>query len=111
MRAVMWQKGQSGNPSGRKAEYFEMQRMCREASPAAAQRLIEMAYLDVVDENGNLAPLPVTADRRIVSWAVGWFGQIVALLFPLYNRRRSSHHKRQGDHRSSSRSFVSKFSA
>jgi len=57
-------------PSGLKAEYFEMQRMCREASPAAAQRLIEMAYLNAIDEDGKLAPLPINADRRIVSWAV-----------------------------------------
>jgi hypothetical protein len=70
MRAKMWQKGQSGNPGGKRPEYFEMQRIAREASPAAAKRLVEMAYLDAIDEDGNLAPLPINADRRIVSWAV-----------------------------------------
>jgi hypothetical protein len=30
-----------------------MQRMCREASPAAAQRLIEMAYLNAIGEDGT----------------------------------------------------------
>jgi hypothetical protein len=70
MRERMWQKGQSGNPGGKRGEYYEMQRMCREASPAAAERLIEMAYLNAIDETGRLAPLPINADRRIVSWAV-----------------------------------------
>jgi len=70
LAANVWKKGQSGNPKGKQAEYYEMQRIAREASPAAAKRLVEMAYLDAIDEDGNLAPLPINADRRIVSWAV-----------------------------------------
>jgi hypothetical protein len=37
-----WQPGQSGNPSGKGALFQESQRLCREHSPRAARRLIEL---------------------------------------------------------------------
>lgn len=35
--------GESGNPTGRNGHYGEVQRLCREAGPAVAKRLIEIA--------------------------------------------------------------------
>jgi hypothetical protein len=37
-----FQPGQSGNPSGKGGLYHEAQRICREASPAAARRMVEL---------------------------------------------------------------------
>ena len=37
-----FQPGQSGNPSGKGGLYHEAQRICREASPAAALRIVEL---------------------------------------------------------------------
>ena len=37
-----FQPGQSGNPSGKGGLYLEAQRICREASPAAARRMVEL---------------------------------------------------------------------
>jgi len=34
--------GQSGNPSGKGGHYQEVQRICRQASPAAARRIVEL---------------------------------------------------------------------
>lgn len=42
MRQVMWQKGQSGNPSGRGGLWQECQRIARENSPEAMRRLVEL---------------------------------------------------------------------
>ncbi len=44
-----FQRGQSGNPSGHSGRYGEVVRMCREAGPAVAQRLIAIA-LDPEEE-------------------------------------------------------------
>ena len=38
----MWQPGQSGNPGGKTGEFVEAQRICRKASPAAAQTLVDL---------------------------------------------------------------------
>ena len=38
-----FRRGQSGNPSGHSGRYGEVVRLCREAGPAVAQRLIELA--------------------------------------------------------------------
>ncbi len=38
-----FQPGESGNPTGRNGHYGEVQRLCREAGPAVAKRLIEIA--------------------------------------------------------------------
>ena len=37
-----FQPGRSGNPSGKGGLYHEAQRICREASPAAALRMVEL---------------------------------------------------------------------
>ena len=62
LRARQWAPGESGNPGGRGGLYHEVQRLAREASPSAVQRLIELAQLDRVDEEGKL--LPLTSDGR-----------------------------------------------
>jgi hypothetical protein len=69
LRARQWAPGQSGNPSGKGGLYHEMQRLAREASPGAVQRLIELAQLDRRDEEGKLLPLTSDADPRIVLMA------------------------------------------
>lgn len=40
--AVPWQKGQSGNPSGRGGKFLEAQSIAREASPKAARTMVEL---------------------------------------------------------------------
>ena len=66
LRARQWAPGESGNPSGRGGLYHEVQRLAREASPGAVQRLIELAQIDRVDEEGKLLPLTSDADHRVV---------------------------------------------
>src|SRR6478672_13779709 len=39
---VPFQKGKSGNPGGRTKQFAQCQRLCREDSPEAARRLIEL---------------------------------------------------------------------
>src|ERR1700720_3815100 len=39
---VPFPKGKSGNPGGRTKQFAQYQRLCREASPEAARRLIEL---------------------------------------------------------------------
>src|SRR5258708_15516647 len=39
---VPFPKGKSGNPGGRAKQFAQCQRLCREASPDAARRLIEL---------------------------------------------------------------------
>src|SRR5258707_11052977 len=39
---VPFQKGKSGNPGGATKQFAQCQRLCREASPDAARRLIEL---------------------------------------------------------------------
>src|SRR6266404_809242 len=39
---VPFPKGKSGNPGGRSKKFAQCQRLCREASPDAARRLIEL---------------------------------------------------------------------
>jgi hypothetical protein len=39
---VPFPKGKSGNPGGRTKQFAQCQRLCREASPDAARRLIEL---------------------------------------------------------------------
>jgi hypothetical protein len=44
LAAHSWRPGQSGNPGGRTVEFADCQRLCREASAAAARRLIELMH-------------------------------------------------------------------
>jgi hypothetical protein len=37
-----WKPGQSGNPTGRTAAYGEAMRICREASPEAARKMVAL---------------------------------------------------------------------
>src|ERR1700719_4129918 len=39
---VPYKKGQTGNPGGKTKQFAQCQRLCREASPDAARRLIEL---------------------------------------------------------------------
>jgi hypothetical protein len=41
-----FQPGQSGNPSGKGGLFHEAQRICREASPQAARRMVELMNSD-----------------------------------------------------------------
>jgi hypothetical protein len=41
---VPFPKGKSGNPGGRTKQFAQCQRLCREASPEAARRLIELMH-------------------------------------------------------------------
>ena len=44
LAAHTWPPGRSGNPGGRTPQYAECQSLCRDASPDAARRLIELMY-------------------------------------------------------------------
>jgi hypothetical protein len=69
-----WQPGQSGNPSGRGGLYRDVRRLCRDASPAAVKRMIQIAEIGAedLDENGNPKPLSQRADIRAVEYACNW---------------------------------------
>ena len=41
---VPYKKGQTGNPGGKTKLFAQVQRICREASPEAARRLIELMH-------------------------------------------------------------------
>jgi hypothetical protein len=61
-----WRPGQSGNPSGHSGEYGEAMPLARQAAPHAVRRLIELAEIDQIDDQGNLTALSTEADRRVV---------------------------------------------
>lgn len=67
----LWKPGQSGNPGGKGGLYKETQRLAREISPRAMQRLIKMAELEVIDETGQLAEISKNSDPRVVAAAAG----------------------------------------
>jgi hypothetical protein len=71
LAANRWRPGQSGNPSGHSGEYGEAMRLARQAAPRAMLRLMELAALDRIDEQGNLIPLHQLpeADPRVVAVA------------------------------------------
>jgi hypothetical protein len=71
LAANRWRPGQSGNPSGHSGEYGEAMRLARQAAPRAILRLMELAALDRIDEQGNLIPLHQLpeADPRVVAVA------------------------------------------
>jgi hypothetical protein len=52
--ARIWRPGQSGNPGGKGGRFQEVQRICREASPDAARKLVAL-----IDDE----------DARIAGWA------------------------------------------
>ena len=64
MEARKWKPGQTGNPGGRSDDFFKAQQLCRKASPAAAQTLVDM--LD--DPDGRLRGY---AADKIREWAWG----------------------------------------
>ena len=61
-----FQPGESGNPGGVAGRYQEVVRMCREAGPAVAARLIEIA-LDRSEE----ARVNVVAGQEVLTRAFG----------------------------------------
>jgi hypothetical protein len=67
LAANRWRPGQSGNPLGHSGAYGEAMRLARQAAPNAVQRLIELAEIDQVDDQGNLLPLSKNADPRVVA--------------------------------------------
>jgi hypothetical protein len=71
LAANRWRPGQSGNPSGHSGEYGEAMKLARQAAPGAVRRLIELAELDQLDNQGILIPLKdlPEADRRVVTVA------------------------------------------
>ena len=46
MNPHRWKPGQSGNPSGRSKMYGEAMRICREASPEAAHKMVALMSSD-----------------------------------------------------------------
>jgi len=42
MEARKWKPGQSGNPTGKSGQYLECMRICREASPEAARKMVAL---------------------------------------------------------------------
>ena len=71
LAANRWRPGQSGNPSGHSGEYGEAMRLARQAAFRAVLRLMELAALDRIDEQGNLIPLHQLpeSDPRVVAVA------------------------------------------
>src|SRR5580704_14561730 len=69
LAANRWRPGQSGNPSGHSGEYGEAMRLARQAAPRAILRLMELAALDRIDEQGNLIPLHQLPepDHRVIA--------------------------------------------
>jgi hypothetical protein len=61
LAAHSWRPGQSGNPGGRTPEFVDCQRLCREASPEAARRLIGLMYSE--DERIALMAADKVLDR------------------------------------------------
>ena len=62
-RLTPWQKGQRGNPSGKSGAYLECQRICREASPRAAARLVEL--MEDSDTRVGLMAAQAVMDRGV----------------------------------------------
>jgi hypothetical protein len=71
LAANRWRPGQSGNLSGHSGLYGEAMKLAQQAAPWAVRRLIELAELDQIDDQGNLTPLKELpeADRRVVTVA------------------------------------------
>jgi hypothetical protein len=68
--APLWQKGQSGNPSGKSGFYHEAMKLARELTPAAVRRLGELAGLYPDEVTGEWIPLSkLDIDPRVVSVA------------------------------------------
>lgn len=69
-----WQPGTSGNPEGRGGLYYEVRRLCREASPDGVRRMTEIAKLGdrFRDADGNLQPLTDRDDKRAIAYAINW---------------------------------------
>jgi len=68
----LWKPGVSANPDGRGGEFQKCKSLCRQKSEAAAKRIFELAYLNEIGEDGELAPVPINADKRIVYMASQW---------------------------------------
>ena len=70
-----WQPGVSANPGGKGGLYQETLKLMREASPRAAQRMLEIAKIDKsqIEDDGSLSPLDLrTDDIRAVGVAATW---------------------------------------
>jgi len=68
--APLWQKGQSGNPSGKSGFYHEAMKLARELTPAAVRRLGELAGLYPDEITGEWIPLNrLDVDPRVISVA------------------------------------------
>lgn len=68
--APLWQKGQSGNPSGKSGFYHEAMKLARELTPAAMRRLGELAGLYPDEVTGEWIPLNrLDVDPRVISVA------------------------------------------
>jgi hypothetical protein len=66
LAASRWRPGQSGNPGGHSGLYGEAMKLAQQAAPWAVRRLLELAELDQIDDQGNLIALSAEADRRVV---------------------------------------------
>jgi len=71
-----WKAGQSGNPTGKTGQYAEIIRLARSKTLPALKRMVELAELDNVDQNGELSPLSRRADARVVAHAVEWLWSV-----------------------------------
>jgi hypothetical protein len=61
MVATKWQPGQSGNPSGRRGEYFEALKIFRDASPRAAEIIV--AHMESEDQRLSLIAAQTVQQR------------------------------------------------
>ncbi len=70
--AARFQPGQSGNPTGLGNAYRQAIVDARKRSPAMVARMVELAELDNVDQDGKLSPLSRKTDPRVAIQAVDW---------------------------------------
>jgi len=68
--------GVSGNPGGKLGQYHDAMKLARSKSVAAVQRMVELAELDNVDQDGKLAPLSRRTDARVAAHATEWLWSI-----------------------------------
>ncbi len=70
-----WKKGDVPNPTGAGNAYHQAVKKARGYSPAMVDRMVELAELDNIGEDGKLAPLSRRTDARVALQATDWLWQ------------------------------------